>query len=366
MSRFIRMPWSVYRSDPYWVPPLMLERRVQFSTKNPFFQHAEWRAWLALRGDRTVGRISAQVDRMHLERYDDATGFFGLIESEDDSEVFSLLLNTAQDWLTEQGMRRVRGPFSLSINEECGVLVDGFDRPPSIMMGHTPPYYAQRIQEQGFAGVRELLAYRIDPKFERSNATQRIVAKAKQVTAGRFRMRAMRSNRMDEDLAILHDIFNDAWSDNWGFVPFTKEEFSALGSTLKFMVDDDFVQIAEVDGEAAAFCVALPNINEAICDLDGKLLPFGWLKLLWRLKVSYPKSARIPLLGVRKRYQQSLLGTGLSLAVIDAVKASVLKRGMTEVEMSWVLDDNRSMRKIIEALGGVEQKRYRIYEKNLA
>ena len=366
MGRFIRMPWPIYAGDNNWIPPLLLERRVQFSTSNPFFKHADWRAWLAYRGSKLVGRISAQIDHMHLERYDDATGSFGLIESDDDPEIFSLLLRTAETWLREQGMRRVRGPFNLSINEECGLLVEGFDRPPSIMMGHARPYYGKRIEEQGYAGAKDLLAYVMAPDYTLSKTMRRIVTKATGVSAGRLRMRALQSKNLDQELEILHDIFNDAWAENWGFVPFTKEEFTALGTTLKVMVDDDFVQIAEVDGEPAAFIVALPNLNEVIRDLNGKLFPFGWAKLLWRLKVSYPKSARVALMGVRKRYQQSLLGTALSLSVIDAIKVPVVNRGMTEVEMSWILEENRSMCKIIEALGGVAYKRYRIYEKDLA
>lgn len=366
MGQFIRMPWRVYAADDCWVPPLMLERRVQFSAKNPFFKHADWRAWLVYRGDQAVGRISAQIDHLHLERHNDATGFFGLIEADDDPALFSLLLSTAEQWLLAQGMRRVRGPFNLSINEECGLLVDGFDRPPSVMMGHARPYYRKRIEEQGYTGVKDLLAYVMAPNYTLSKTMQRIVTKANGVGAGRLRMRPLRSKHLQEELAILHDIFNDAWVDNWGFVPFTKEEFTALGATLKVMVDDDFVQIAEVDGEPAAFIVALPNLNEAIHDLDGRLFPFGWLKLLWRLKRSYPKSARVALMGVRKRHQQSLLGTALSLAVINAVKEPVVKRGMTEVEMSWILEENRSMCNIIEALGGLAYKRYRIFEKGLA
>ena len=178
-------------------------------------------------------------------------------------------------------------------------------------------------------------------------------------------MRPLRRSRKDEDFAILRDIYNDAWSQNWGFVPFTETEFRAMARDLVHLIDPEFIQIAEVDGEPAAMIVILPNLNAAITDLNGRLLPFGWLKLLWRLKATYPSTARIPLMGVRKRHQSSLVGTALTYLLIDALRQPVIRRGVTEVELSWILEDNTPMRHVIESLGGEVYKRYRVYQKTL-
>ncbi len=361
LERFIRVPWALYGSDPLWIPPLLMERRQHLSRANPYFQHASWCAWLAYRGDRAVGRISAQVDRLYLERHGSATGFFGLLEAEDDPEVFRQLFNAAETWLRQQGIEQVQGPFNLSINHECGLLVDGFDTPPSLLMGHALPHYQTRVEEMGYSAAKDLLAYRMDPNFHKPAAMVRLTDKMQ----ARIRMRPIRRSRLKEDVAALRDIFNDAWSENWGFVPFTKTEFDTMARDLVRLVPDEFVQIAELDGEPAAMIVILPNVNEAIRDLDGRLLPFGWLKLLWRLKISYPKTARVPLMGVRRRHQTSLVGTALAYLLIDAVRGPVTSRGIREVEMSWILEDNTPMRRVIESLGGEVYKRYRIYERIL-
>lgn len=362
LLEFIRLPWSIYADDPAWVPPLILERRQHLSQRNPYFAHAKYRAWIAYRDARPVGRISAQVDQLHLERYQDDTGFFGMLEAADDAETFRVLLDTAETWLRDQGMRRVLGPFNLSVNQECGLLVEGYDTPPSIMMGHARPHYATRIEEQGYRQEKDLLAYRINTDFEFSAAMLAAMKRASR----RVRVRPLRKSHFAEDLKILQDIFEDAWSQNWGFVPFTEAEFEHLGETLKLLVREDYIQIAEVEGVPAAMMVALPNVNEAIQDLNGRLLPYGWFKLFWRLKVAHPKSVRVALMGVRKRYQKGLLGGALALMVIQAVRAPAVRRGVLEAEMSWILDDNIGMQNIIESIGGIAYKRYRIYSKELA
>ncbi len=358
---FVQLPWTIYMDDPAWVPPLLLERRQHLSPRNPYFAHATCRFWIAYRGARPVGRISAQVDKLYLDRYRDDTGFFGLLEGEDDEEVFHALLKTAETWLYNQGMRRALGPFNLSINQECGLLVAGFNTPPSVMMGHARSYYASRVEEQGYKKEMDLLAYRIDTNFTLSASMQSVVARAE----SHVRIRPLRRSRFGQDLWILRDIFEDAWSKNWGFVPFTKAEFKHLGRNLKFLVHDEFVQIAEVDAVPAAMIVALPNLNEIIRDLDGRLLPFGWLKMLWGLKMTHPKTARVLLMGVRQCYHNSLLGVALALMLIEAVRTCGLKRGIKEAELSWILEDNVGMRNIIESIGGVTYKRYRIYGRDL-
>lgn len=361
LRQFIRVPWSIYNSDPAWVPPLLLERRQHLSRHNPFFAHAQWRAWLACRGSNPVGRISAQIDRLHLERYRDATGFFGMLEAEDNAETFHTLLSTAENWLREQGMRRSLGPFNLSINDECGLLVDGFASSPTLMMGHARPYYAGSVEACGYSKAKDLLAYRISTDVTIPRRIQTLMARS----ANRVCVRPLSRSHWDRDLHILRDIFNDAWSQNWGFIPFTETEFADLGRNLKFLVPDDFVQIAEVDGDPVAMIIALPNLNEIIKDLNGRLLPWGWLKLLWRLKITYPRSARVALMGVRKRYQHGPLGLVLAFMVIDAARIPGIKRGIREVDLSWILEDNKAMRNIIESIGGEPYKRYRIYQKDL-
>jgi hypothetical protein len=361
MRRFIRVPWSVYADDPMWVPPLLIERREHFSSRNPYFAHARCCLWLAYRGTRPVGRISAQIDELHQERYRDATGFFGLFESENEAEIIHELLSTAEIWLRDQDMVRIRGPFNFSINQECGLLVEGYDAPPMIMMGHSRPYYAARLAAEGYQGVKDLLAYRLPTDFTPPELMKSVLNKA----VGCARVRPLRRSRFREDLKIIQDIFEDAWSTNWGFIPFTEDEFRHLGSGLRLLIDDDAVQIAEVDGVPAAMIVAFPNLNEAIRDLRGRLLPLGWLKLLWRLKVKSPKTARVVLMGVRKNLQRSPLGAALGFLLIDALRSYGIRRGVQEVELSWILEDNMPMRNMLTMIGGIPYKRYRIYEKTL-
>jgi hypothetical protein len=361
-TQFIRIPNIILGSDPAWVPPLELERRMHLSPKhNPYFQHARMQAWIARRGDQLVGRISAQIDQLHLERYNDATGFFGMLDAEDDVETFRTLIKTAEDWLREQGMQRVRGPFNLSINEEMGLLIDGFNTPPVFLMGHALPYYAKHIEQSGYSKAKDVLAYMIPPNFDMPVIMQRLV----DASAHRVKVRPINMKRFNEEISLLRDIFNDAWAENWGFVPFTEAEFRELGNNLRFLVHPKLIQIAEVDGEAVTFVVALPNINEAIRDLKGKLFPFGWAKLLWRLKVSYPSTARVPLLGVRRKFQNTRLGPSLAFQVIDKVRQQLHTLGAKDIELSWILEDNAGMRHIIEAIGGNAYKRYRIFERQL-
>ena len=360
-NTFIRLPWSLYCDDPMWVPPLLLERRMHLSPKNPYFEHATCCFWVAYRDGKPVGRISAQVDQMHLERYRDSTGFFGMLEAEDNIETFKALFGIAESWLRSQGMVHSRGPFNLSINQECGLLVAGYDTPPSMMMGHALPYYAERIEQCGYSMEKDLLAYIVEGDIEYSATRKLLMKRAK----GRIQTRPLRKKHFQEDLDIVFSIFNDAWSDNWGFVPFSPKELEHLANDLKFLINDKLVSIAEVDGEPAAFIVALPNLNEVIQDCNGKLLPFGWLKILWRLKIKNPATARVMLMGVLNKYQNSLLGAALAYKVISDAQEAVINCGVKKVELSWILEDNVRMRDIIKDGGAREYKTYRIYSKGL-
>lgn len=361
LKEFIRLPWKLYRTDPHWVPPLLAERLHTFSPKNPYFQHARWQCWMAYRGKEPVGRISAQIDDLHVNRYKDQTGFFGLFEAEHDADVCQALFQAAETWLQGQGMTTVRGPFNLSINQECGLLVDGYGSPPMIMMGHARPYYPKLVEQNAYKKAKDLLAYRIGIHFIFPPGVSLFLKKAK----SSMHIRPLRRKHLQEDLAIIKDIFEEAWSDNWGFLPFSHAEFSEIGQQLKLLVEDDFVQIAEIDGEPTAMLVAFPNLHEVIKDLNGRLLPWGWLKLLWRLKVSHPQSGRVALMGVRKRFQASPMGAAMAYGLIEAVREAGLRKHIQEIETSWILEDNKRMRHILESLGAEPYKTYRIYEKNL-
>jgi len=364
LRRFLTMPDALYRDDPHRVAPLLVERLDHLNPrKNPFFAQAEVAYWLARRGDRLVGRISAQIDRARLARHADATGHFGFLEAIDEPDVFAALLREAEDWLTRRGMSRVLGPFSLSINDECGLLIDGLDRPQHLMMGHARPYYAGRLEEQGYRKVKDLLAYRYDPRAPLPPAAAATLRRLHAEPSLRFRSLDMR--RFEDEVRVVIDIFNDAWSANWGFVPFSEPELRYLARNLRLLLRSRHVAIAEIDGDPAAMAVVLPNLNEAIRDLDGRLLPYGWAKLLWRLKVRGVRSARVPLMGVRRRYQGSAFGMALAIGVIERIRQAHLARGIIEAELSWILEDNLPARRIIEGLGATIAKRYRIYGKEL-
>lgn len=360
-NAFIRLPWSLYRDDPKWVPPLILERRLHLSPKNPYFEHATCCLWVAYRDNKPVGRISAQVDQLHLERYQDSTGFWGLLEAEDNLQTFQALFAAAESWLQGQGMKRSQGPFNLSINHECGLLVEGFDTEPSVMMGHALPYYAEHIEQCGYTKVKDLLAYILDTDVEPTEVRKAITRR----TQNRIKTRILRKKHFQEDLDIVFSIFNDAWSGNWGFVPFTKKELVHLANDMKLLIKEDLVRIAYVGDEPSAFMVLLPNLNEAIKDLNGRLFPFGWLKLLWRLKVKAPQTGRVPLMGVLRKHQGSLLGAALAYRVLGDMQEAVIRRGIKKAEMSWILEDNVGVRGIIEDVGGRIYKTYRIFNKEL-
>jgi hypothetical protein len=367
-AAFIRLPDRLYRGRAGYVAPLAMERRQSLSpASNPYFQHAKVQYWLAWRGERPVGRISAQIDDLHLARHGDATGQFGLLDAEDDPAVFAALLTAAEDWLRARGMRRALGPFSLSINEESGLLVEGFDAPPMIMMAYAPPYAAARLVEHGYRKAKDLIAYDCDLRdrlpFDSDELLRRAAVAA---GAGRVTVRRVDMRRYRAELAVVLDIFNDAWAENWSFVPFTEAEIRQVGGAMRPLIDPELVWIAEVDGRPACMVVGLPNLYEAIAGLNGRLLPFGWLKLLWRLKVSGVRTSRIVLMGLRRAYHRTALGSVLIFAVFDALRAGGRRHGFERAELSWVLEDNLAMRRLIERVGGQHYKTYRIYEKPLA
>jgi len=362
LRAFLDVPFAIYADDPNWVAPLYFERLEHLDPKrNPYFKHAEVELFLAFRGDKPVGRISAQLCRLRTERYQDGVGQFGFLEAENDPEVFAALLDTAADWLKQRGATAIQGPFSFSINDETGLLIDGFDTPPTLMMGHARPYYAQRMEEAGFAKAKDVIAYDLFSVGDTPRPLQ--IAYEKAMSDKNVVLRPLNKRKLVKEVEVVVSIANDAWSDNWGFVPWTKDEMAALADNLKLLVNGDYIAIAEYKGEPAAMAITLPNINDWIAGLDGKLLPVGWAKLAWSLFAKPPKSVRMPLMGLRRKYHGTAAGAVLGMAVIARVRNYHVGRGTTKGEASWILEDNMPMRRMIETFGGKPYKTYRIYEK---
>lgn len=361
---FLDVPFPLYRHDPNWVAPLYLERFEHLDPKkNPYFQHADVQLFVAYRDGKPVGRISAQHDRLRLEHHRDNTGQFGFFESENDPAVAAALFAAAQAWLKARGLTRVQGPFNFSINDELGMLVNGFERKPNMMMGHALPYYQNLMAANGFSKAKDLIAYYTDDLGPLPPLLQRVTKRA--MATGDIVIRPLDKTQIKRDIGIVMDIFNDAWSHNWGFVPFTAAELEKLANDMKMLVHGDYVAIVTYKGENAAMSVTLPNLNDWIDGFNGRLLPFNWLKLAKSVIAKRPPSIRMPLLGVRKKFQDGLIGSALAVASIDHVRNYHISRGTKACEMSWILEDNMRIRHIIEELGGVAYKTYRIYGKDL-
>ncbi|MDE2445774.1 MAG: hypothetical protein KGO94_06325 [Alphaproteobacteria bacterium] len=358
---FLKVPFEIYAQDKNWVAPLFLERLEHLDPKkNPYFEHAEAQLFIAEKNGKAVGRISAQIDRLYLDRYNDACGQFGFVEAVDDQQVFAALIKAAKDWLRAKGMAKMRGPFSFSINDESGLLIDGFDTPPNSFMGHAQPYYQTRMEDAGLHKAKDLHAYIRDMRLPLPAVLERIYQRGN--ASGHVTIRPMNKADIQNDIKIVIDIFNDAWSSNWGYVPFTEAELAMLAKNLKMLVHKNAVQIAYYKGEPAAFIISMPNLNEWFAGLNGRLLPRGLLRMIGKLITKKSKSIRVPLMGVRRHLQDGTLGSVLSIGVIKTVYEFHKARGVEEVEMSWILEDNTRMRHILEASGSRIYKNYRVYE----
>jgi hypothetical protein len=364
---FVNLPYDLHRGDPNWVPPLRRDIRMLLDRRrNPFFDHGEAEFWLAWRVGKPVGRISAQINLLHLEIHHDETGNFGMLEATDDPAVFAALLETAESWLRERGMRRIVGPYNLSMNDEIGVLVSGFDTPPMVGMPHAPRYYGERLEAAGYTKAKDLHALRVafaELLTEHLEGVERVTAQLR--AAGRIGQRFLDPKRFTEEMRLALEIYNDAWVDNWGFLPVGEREAKALIDQLAPVLQPQGVIFGLADGEAAAMLVALPNLNELLAGLDGRLFPFGWAKLLWRQRFRRPKAARIILAGVRRRYR----GSAISMALVTLMMGTLLKVGQERdvemVEMSWILEDNKASLDGCLAIGARLAKLYRIYGKRL-
>jgi hypothetical protein len=363
-TAFLNVPFAIYGARSNWVAPLFFERFEHLDPrKNPYFKHAEAQLFLAEIGGKPVGRISAQIDQLHLERYHDATGQFGFLEAIDNRQVFAKLLDAAQNWLRARGMKRSCGPFSFSINDETGLLIDGFDTKPNMMMGHAQPYYRAQLEALGYAKAKDVIAYYLDDRGDLPPALAKAYERA--MRSPDISVRPLSKKNLERDLAIILDIHTDAWSNNWGFIPFTRDELKMLGDNLKLLVKEEYIAIANYKGTPAAMAVTLPNINTWIDGLNGRLLPLGWARLAYKLFATVPTSIRMPLMGVRREFHGSLTGSALALAVIETVRRYHIARGTHSGELSWILEDNMAMRRIIEALGAKPYKTYRVFAKSL-
>ena len=363
------MPWSIYATDPNWVPPLKAEMYELLTPgKNPFFEHAKAQYFLARRNGRVVGRISAHYDELALSMPPEqgmgpGTGNFGLLEAEDDA-IGAALIAQAEQWLRQQGMTRVVGPISLSIWEEPGLLIAGHDHPPTVMMGHNSPTYQAMIEGAGYQPVKTLNCFELDITQNFPPLIQRIIASGQKNE--RIRIRKVDKSKFDAEAAIILNILNDAWGRNWGFVPITDAEIAHTGKKLKPIVFEDLIMVAELDGEPVAFMMTLPDLNEAIKPLNGALFPFGWARLLWWLRKPKVRTMRVPLMGVLQRLQSSRLASQLAFMMIEAIRLEAIAHyGATRGEIGWVLDDNQGMNAIAQAINSKVNKVYQLYEKPL-
>lgn len=371
-NAFIDLAYRLNRSDPNWVPQLRAEEVEKFSPGgNPFFEHARHQYFLARRGAEVVGRISAHIDELALSQPTEqgmgpGTGMWGALEAVD-QETARALIAQAEDWLRGQGMNRAMAPMNLSVWEEPGLLIKGADHPPMVMMGHHDPKYQAWIEGAGYEGVKTLYTYDLDITKQFPPLIQRIVQSGEK--NGRIKIRGVDKSKFDAEAATILDILNDAWSDNWGFVPITDAEIAYTGKKLKPLVREDLIMIAELEGEPVAFMMTLPDLNQIQLKTNGrtgKPSLLGWIKLgLWTLR---PRNAdmRVPLMGVRKKLQASRLASQLAFMMIEYIRRNAVqtyngKRG----EIGWVLDDNQGMNAIAEAIDSKVNKEYRIYAKGL-
>lgn len=358
VREFIALPKEIYAEDPHWIQPLNVDLKTLLDpAKHPYHRHAWSVLLLATRDGRPAGRMAVHINHRYNERWAEAVGSFGFFECANDAEVARALFGHAEELLKERGCGVVRGPFSWSTNEELGVLIDGFDTSPAIMMTHNPPYYAELIEACGYDKAKDLFAYWIDDPGsipERLERGVELVKKRKNVT-----VRSIDMKNFDRDVELAKKVYNEAWYENWSAVPMTTEEFRHLAKELKTIVDPELVFFAFVEGDLAGFALSVPDANQAIRRAKGRLFPFGIIRML--LEMKKVKHIRTLALGVMEKYRGSAIDTVL---YYEAFKRG-RERGYRSAEMSWILEDNYAIRNPLEKLGGRIYKTYRIYEKRL-
>jgi hypothetical protein len=355
LHAFVTFPWRLYRDDPLWVPPLIGDTKKLFRPEtNPFFQHGEIQPYLARRDETIVGRIAAIRNRAHEEFHQEPVGFFGFFECEDDPEAAMGLLGTVREFLRTRKLQRFRGPVNPSTNEECGVLVDGFDHPPMVMMTHSRPYYGPLLERCGLHKAKDLYAYYLEgdnPPESLEAAVAMVRRRLPDVTLRRIEIK-----RLSEEVGVFKTVYNQAWEKNWGFVPMTDAEIDHMARQLKAVIDPALVCIAEKDGRPIAFALGLPDVNVAVRHANGKLFPLGLLKILWHAR--HLKRMRLLALGVLSEYRRS----GIDLLLYHDIFKHGTAKGYRAGEFGWILEDNVAMLKAIDRLGARRYKTYRLYE----
>jgi len=371
-KRFVDLAFRLNADDPAWIPPLKDEVMGLITPgKNPWFGHGHGSFFLAVRDGKDVGRISAQIDHLWADMPEEqgggkATGNWGMFEAED-AEVGAALIAHAEEWLRKEGMTRAVGPISISIWDEPGLLIKGHDHSPTVMMGHNKAIYETWIEKAGYKGIKDLHTYDLDITKQFPPLIQRIVASGER--NARIKIRMVDKSKFAEEAALILSILNDAWCDNWGFVPLTDEEIAYAGKKLKPVVFNELIRVAEVEGEPVAFMMTLPDLNEMQADLNGELFPFNFIKLLWRLNGGFAgkptvRTVRVPLMGVKKKLQATRLASQLAFMMIEYIRRdSVAKFGASRGEIGWILEDNQGMVSIADAIDSKINRIYRIYDK---
>lgn len=358
-NKFINLPWSIYKDYPNWVPPLKFDVKNNLNPdKNPFFSHAKVELYLAEIDGKLVGRIGAIINDNHNKFYNDKVGFFGFFESVNDKKVSRALFDTAYKFLKDNGMDTVRGPVNPSTNDECGLLVDAFDSPPVLLMTYNPPYYINLIEDYGFTKAKDLLALYIPKEVINNEAKMSQLERISNMVKKRENITLRNVNLKDfhNEVQRIREIYNNAWQDNWGFVPMTEDEFKYIAKALKPIAVEDFIIFAEVDGKAIGFSLALPDFNQVLHKMDGTLFPTGIFKLLYyKGKIDL---LRVIIMGVNKEYHKKGID---AIFYQDIIKAGN-KNGYKGAEISWVLEDNYAMKQTSEKLGAHVYKTYRIYD----
>ncbi|TVQ66678.1 MAG: GNAT family N-acetyltransferase [Balneolaceae bacterium] len=359
LQKFIEFPYTHYRDEEYWIAPLRIEQKKLIdSEKNPFFIDAEIILFNALHNDKPAGRIAAIIDHRFNRFHQEKTGFFGFFECIDRQSTADLLFKVAEDWLKEKGMDRVMGPANPGMMDEIGILVEGFDKYPAILMPYNKPYYDSLLVSAGYQKEMDLLTYLVTQDSVDRERAERAMKIVKSRLPG-IQIRKINLKKIREEVVIIRDIFNSAWKNNWGFIPLSREEFDEMAKNFRQVIDTDFAHIAEIDGKPVAFSIALPDYNQIFKKMNGRLFPFGIFKILWyKRKISKIRTA---LMGVIPEYQ----GRGIDVLLHREAIESGLKKGVYSSEVGWILENNIHMIRVAEKIGGTIDKRYRMYSKNL-
>jgi len=361
-QKFIDLEWKLNRSVPNWISPLRIERKkILSASKNPFFQHARMQLFLALKDNTPCGRIAAIINENHNAFHNEQVGFWGFFQCINDQQVADALFQKAAVWIRSQGMVRMYGPLNPSTNDEAGLLIDGFDSPPYVLMPHNPEYYTKLVDKAGNKKAMDLYAWHVNAAMAKESITDKMLRVSEKIKKKYdLRLSNFRVKNLEHDIRIIQEIYNNAWSDNWGFVPLTDAEIDHIAQSLKQFAREELLLVAYMNEEPIGFSITLPNINAVLAKIpNGRLFPSGIIKLI--TGIPKIKSVRVLILGVKKKYQ--FMGLG-SIFYIETIRRA-LDMGIVEGEMSWILENNLTMNRAIEAVGSKIYKTYRIYSYDL-